>query len=89
VSDPDKELSIRAIKLAVAAYHRSSVSGDVHLRVQEYVGKSTIKDRAERDISEKVIELVNLYSIDAKEVSGLRQDIRAVGSVDGPSGETW
>jgi hypothetical protein len=89
VSEKDKELSIRAIKLAVTAYHGSSVSGDVHARVQEYVGKSTIQDRADRDILDKVIELVNLCSIDAKEVSGLRQDIRAVGSVDGPSGETW
>jgi hypothetical protein len=89
VSDEDKELSIRAIKLAVVAYHRSSVSGDVHARVQEYVGKSTTLDRADRDISDEVIELVNWYSIPTMEISDLRQEIRAVGSVDGSSGETW
>ncbi|KAJ8581727.1 hypothetical protein M405DRAFT_938120 [Rhizopogon salebrosus TDB-379] len=85
VSGKEKELSIRAIKLAVAAYHGSPVGGDVHARVQEYVGKSTIQDRADRDILDKVIELVNMYSIDAKEVSGLRQKIPAVGLTD----ESW
>jgi hypothetical protein len=89
VSDEGKELSIRAIKLAVAAYHRSSVSRDMHARVQEYVRKSTIRERADRDILDDVIELVNLYSIPVMEISDLRQEIRAVGSVDGSSGETW
>jgi hypothetical protein len=79
VSDEDQDLSIRAIKLAVAAYHRSTVSGDVHARVQEYVGQSTIIDRADRDILDEVIELVNSYSIPTKEISFLRQKIPAVG----------
>jgi hypothetical protein len=82
VSDGDKKLSIRAIKLAVAAYHRSSVSRDVHIRVQEYVGKSTTQDRVDRDILDKVIELVNLYSIDTREISALRQEIPTVGLTD-------
>jgi hypothetical protein len=85
VSDSDKELSIRTIKLAVAAYHRSSVSRDVHIRVQEYVGKPTTQDRADRDILDKVIELVNLYSIDTREISTLRKKIPAVGLTD----ERW
>jgi hypothetical protein len=85
VLDPDKELSIRVIKLAVAAYHGSSVSRDVHVRVQEYVGKSTIIHRADRDILDKVIELVSLYSIDAGEISTLRRKIPAVGLTD----ESW
>ncbi|KAJ8581722.1 hypothetical protein M405DRAFT_831972 [Rhizopogon salebrosus TDB-379] len=84
VSDEDKELSIRDIKLAVAAYHRSSVSGSVHVRVQEYVRKSTILNRADRDILDEVIELVNLYSIPTSEISFLRQQIPAVGLTDEP-----
>jgi hypothetical protein len=85
VSDEDKELSIRDIKLAVAAYHRSSVSGSVHVRVQEYVRKLTILNRADRDILDEVIELVNSYSIPTSEVSFLRQQIPAVGLTD----ELW
>ncbi|KAJ8591658.1 hypothetical protein M405DRAFT_788563 [Rhizopogon salebrosus TDB-379] len=89
VSDKDKELSIRAIKRAVTAYHNSSVSKDVHVRVREYVGKSATLDSADRDILDNVIELVNLYSIDRREISALRREVGAVGSADGPSGETW
>ncbi|KAJ8585270.1 hypothetical protein M405DRAFT_419505 [Rhizopogon salebrosus TDB-379] len=89
VSGLDKQLSIRVIKLTVAAYHRSSVSGDVHARVQGYVRKLTILDRADRDILDKVVELVNLYSIDTREISFLQQQIPAVGLTDGPSGEIW
>ncbi|KAJ8593183.1 hypothetical protein M405DRAFT_811438, partial [Rhizopogon salebrosus TDB-379] len=52
-------LSIRAIKLAVAAYHASPVSEDVHVRVQQYVVKSTVLDRARHGMLDEVIELVN------------------------------
>jgi hypothetical protein len=85
VSDSDKELSIRTIKLAVAAYHRSSVSGDVHARVQDYVWKSTILDRARRGTLDEVIALVNSYSIPTSEISFLRQQIPAVSLTD----EQW
>ncbi|KAJ8587350.1 hypothetical protein M405DRAFT_934775 [Rhizopogon salebrosus TDB-379] len=84
VLDWDDGLSIRAIKLAVAAYHRSSVSGSVHARVQEYVRKSTFLDRADRDILDEVIELVNSYSIPTSEISFLRQQISAVDSTEEP-----
>ncbi|KAJ8593314.1 hypothetical protein M405DRAFT_930900 [Rhizopogon salebrosus TDB-379] len=84
VSDEDKELSIRSIKLAVAAYHGSIVSVDVHARVQEYVRKSTILDRARSGILDEVIELVNSYSIPTREIYFLRQKIPAVGSTDEP-----
>jgi hypothetical protein len=85
VSDSGKELSIRTIKLAVAAYHRSSVGGDVHARVQEYVGKSTILDRVRRGTLDEVIALVNSYSIPTSEISFLRQQIPAVSLTD----EQW
>ena len=88
VSEKDKEISIRAIKLAVTAYHGSSVSGDVHARVQEYVGKSTIQDRADRDILDKVTQLVKMHSIGIGEIFAVRKEVRAR-FVDGPSGETW
>jgi len=84
VLDSDEELSIGVIKLAVAAYRGSSVSGDVHVRVQEYVGESTIIDRADRDILDKVIELVKLYTIGAGEISALRQKIPAISLPDEP-----
>ncbi|KAG1722913.1 hypothetical protein EDB19DRAFT_1954343 [Suillus lakei] len=80
VSD-SQELSRRVIKLAVASYHASPTSGEVHHQIQEYGRKLTLLERADRDTLNKIIELMELYRIDAKEISSVRAQIPTVGSV--------
>jgi len=71
-----QELSRRDIKLAVKLYHDSPMSGEVHTKVQEYDGQSTTFKRADGDILDEIIKLINLYSIDAGKFSGLQEQIR-------------
>lgn len=85
VSD-GQELSRRVIKLAVASYYASPTSGEVHNRIQGYDRKMTLLERADRDTLDKIIELMELYSIDAKEISAVRAQIPIVESV---SDEPW
>lgn len=80
VSD-SRELSRRVIKLAVASYHASPTSGEVHNRIQGYDRKLTLLQRADRDTLDKIIELMELYRIDAKEISAVRAQIPSVDSV--------
>ncbi|KAG2052281.1 hypothetical protein BDR06DRAFT_1009775 [Suillus hirtellus] len=77
VSD-SQELSRRVIKVAVASYHKSPISGDVHSRIQEYGRTLTLLERADRDTLRKIIELMELYRIDAKEISDVRAQIPTV-----------
>jgi len=81
-----QELSRRAIKLAVKLYHDSSISGEVHTKVQEFDGQLTSLKHADRDILDKIIELIDQYSIDAGEFSGIQEQIRNV--CTGPD-EPW
>lgn len=80
VSD-GQELSRRVIKLAVAAYYKSPIGGDVHNRIQEYGRTLTLLERADRDTLRKIIELMELYRIDAKEISDVRAQIPTVDSI--------
>lgn len=80
VSD-GQELSRRVIKLAVASYYASPTSGEVHNRIQGYDRKMTLLERADRDTLDKIIELMELYSINAKEISAVRAQIPTVESV--------
>lgn len=80
VSD-NQELSRRVIKLAVASYYASPASGDVHNRIQGYGGKLTLLERADRDTLDKIIELMELYCMDAKDISAVRAGIPTVDSV--------
>ncbi|KAG1765721.1 hypothetical protein EV702DRAFT_1283049 [Suillus placidus] len=80
VSD-SRELSRRVIKLAVASYHASPTSGEVHNRIQGYDRRLTLLERADRDTLDKIIELMELYRIDAKEISAVRAQIPSVDSV--------
>lgn len=82
VSD-GQELSRRVIKLAVASYYASPTSGEVHNRIQGY---DRLLDRADRDTLDKIIELMELYCIDAKEISAVRAQIPTVDSVPD---ESW
>lgn len=85
VSD-GQELSRRVIKLAVASYYASPTSGEVHNRIQGYDRKMTLLERADRDTLDKIIELMELYRIDAKEISVVRAQIPTVDSVPD---ESW
>ncbi|KAG2034763.1 hypothetical protein BDR03DRAFT_1013208 [Suillus americanus] len=80
VSD-SQELSRRVIKLAVAAYCKSPTSGEVHNRIQGYDRKLTLLERADRDTLDKIIELMDMYCIDAKEISTVRAQIPTVDSL--------
>ncbi|KAG1726783.1 uncharacterized protein EDB91DRAFT_1165595 [Suillus paluster] len=76
-----KELSRRAIKLAVAAYHASPTSEEVHAGIRKYDRDLTLLVCADRDALDKIIELMQLYSIDAATIFDLRKQIPAVGSL--------
>ncbi|KAG1744542.1 uncharacterized protein EDB91DRAFT_1246668 [Suillus paluster] len=75
-----QELSPRVIKLAVASYLASPTSEEVHTRIQLYDRELTLLARTDRDILDKVIDMMRLYSINAEAISKLRQDIPAVAS---------
>ncbi|KAG0697501.1 hypothetical protein DFH29DRAFT_1003677 [Suillus ampliporus] len=77
-------LSRRAIKLAVKAYHDSPISGRVHTGIQQYDSELTFLDRRDRDTLDKIIELIQLYSIDDETIFELQEKIPAVGSADEP-----
>jgi GTPase SAR1 family protein len=75
-----QELTRRAIKLAVASYLESPMSGEVHTRIQDYDRHLTVLERADRDTLDKIVEVMQLYTIDAEEMSMLRAKIPPVGS---------
>ncbi|KAG2081316.1 hypothetical protein BD769DRAFT_1621226 [Suillus cothurnatus] len=76
-----QELSRRAIKLAVASYHASPTSGEVHNWIQEYNRTLTLRQRADRDTLDRIIELMELYHIDEEGISAIRAQIPTVDSV--------
>ncbi|KAG1785298.1 uncharacterized protein HD556DRAFT_1314332 [Suillus plorans] len=80
------ELSRRAIKLVVASYIASPVSGEVHIKIQEYNKGLTFLERADRNTLDKIIELMQFYSISAERISEFREQIPAV---DLFSDEPW
>ncbi|KAG2356375.1 hypothetical protein BDR07DRAFT_1423529 [Suillus spraguei] len=74
-----QELTRRVIKLAVASY-LASMSREVHARIREFDGQLTVLERADRDTLDKIIEVMQFYSIDAAQMSELRQKMPSVGS---------
>ncbi|KAG1777945.1 hypothetical protein EV702DRAFT_1278288 [Suillus placidus] len=70
-----KELSRRAIKLAVRSYHESPMSGEVHNRIQEYDRDLTFRERADRDSLDQLVQLLQSYNISAEEMPDLRGKI--------------
>ncbi|KAG1777955.1 hypothetical protein EV702DRAFT_1027256 [Suillus placidus] len=81
-----KELSRRAIKLAVKSYHESPMSGEVHNRIQEYDRDLTFRERADRDSLDQLVQLLQSYNISAEEMPDLRGKIP---TVDLSSDEPW
>ncbi|KAG2134598.1 uncharacterized protein EDB93DRAFT_1306011 [Suillus bovinus] len=80
-----KEITRRAIKLSIASYLASPMSGEVVARIQEYDRQLSILERTDRDILDKIIEVMQFYSIDAAHMSDLRGKL----SVDLTSDEPW
>ncbi|KAG1718977.1 hypothetical protein EDB19DRAFT_770944 [Suillus lakei] len=76
-----QEVTRRAIKLAVTSYLASPVSGEVHTWIQEYERGLTILERADRDTLDKIVEVMQFYSIDAAQMSELRAKIPPMGSL--------
>src|SRR5258708_219952 len=87
ISD-SQELTRRTIKLAVASYLTSPVSGEVHTWIQEYDRGLTILERADRDTLDKIVEVMQFYSIDAAQMSELRAKIPPVSSLPDEPWET-
>lgn len=81
-----RELSCRAIKLTVASYLASPMSGEVHTKIQENERGLSFLERADRSTLDKIIELMQFYSISAERMSELRAQIPAVGLY---SDESW
>ncbi|KAG1873167.1 hypothetical protein F4604DRAFT_1681216 [Suillus subluteus] len=82
----NQELSRRAIKLMIKSYHDSPMSGRVHNQIQEYDRQLTLRKRADRDLLDQLIELLQSYSISAKEVLDLRGSLPDVNLL---SDEPW
>jgi hypothetical protein len=83
-----QELTRRTIKLAVASYLASPMSGEVQTWIQDYDRQLTILERADRDILDKIAEVMQFYSINAAEMSKLREKIPPVGSLPDEPWET-
>ncbi|KAG2072248.1 hypothetical protein BDR04DRAFT_1096827 [Suillus decipiens] len=76
-----QELTRRVIKLAVTSYIASPISGEVATWIQEYDKRLTVLERADRDALDEIVEVMQFYSIDAAQMSKLRDEIPHVGSI--------
>ncbi|KAG1898832.1 uncharacterized protein F5891DRAFT_440057 [Suillus fuscotomentosus] len=81
-----QELTRRAIKLAVASYLASSMSEEVLTWIQDYDRQLTVLERADRDTMNKIIEVMQMYEINAAQISELRAKVPPV---DLLSDEPW
>ncbi|OAX33210.1 hypothetical protein K503DRAFT_749010 [Rhizopogon vinicolor AM-OR11-026] len=73
----NRELSRRAIKLAVVSYLDSTMVTDVHNGIQKYDGHLPLSENANQDALNKIVELTELFSMEARDISRLRAQIPA------------
>ncbi|KAG2356376.1 hypothetical protein BDR07DRAFT_1364291 [Suillus spraguei] len=73
-----QEVTCRVIKLAVNCYTGSPMSTGVHTQIQEYDGQLTILERADSDVLDKIVEVIQSHSIGAAQMSELRKKISPV-----------
>ena len=85
VSD-NEDLTRRTIKLAVAAYCKSSTIEDVHDRIKKYDGPLPLLNKLDQETFAMIEELMDEFSIKASEIPALRKRIPAVSS---QPGELW
>ncbi|KAG2052519.1 hypothetical protein BDR06DRAFT_957500 [Suillus hirtellus] len=81
-----RELTRRAIKLAVNSYLASPISGEVLNKIQDYDKQLTILERADSDTLDKIEEMMQFYKIDAAQISNLQAN---TSHVDLSSDEPW
>ncbi|KAG1812277.1 hypothetical protein EV424DRAFT_1646164 [Suillus variegatus] len=72
------QITRRSIKLAVTSYLASPMSEDVLTWIQDYGRQLTTLDRADHDTLEKIVEVIQFYTIKAPEMSELRAKIPPV-----------
>ncbi|KAG1813471.1 hypothetical protein EV424DRAFT_1349050 [Suillus variegatus] len=70
-----RELTRRAIKLAVNSYLASPIKEEVLTRIQDYVQGLAILAHADKDILDKIEEMMQFYEMDAAQVSELEAKI--------------
>ncbi|KAG1892887.1 uncharacterized protein F5891DRAFT_70735 [Suillus fuscotomentosus] len=68
-------LTRRAIKLAVKSYLASPIKEEVLTRIQDYVQGLAILAHADKDILDKIEEMMQFYEMDAAQVSELEAKI--------------
>ncbi|KAG1842100.1 hypothetical protein C8R48DRAFT_41138 [Suillus tomentosus] len=68
-------LTRRAIKLAVKSYLASPIREEVLTRIQDYVQGLAILAHADKDILDKIEEMMQFYEMDAAQVSELEAKI--------------
>ncbi|KAG1895941.1 uncharacterized protein F5891DRAFT_1193554 [Suillus fuscotomentosus] len=68
-------LTHRAIKLAVKSYLASPIREEVLTRIQDYVQGLAILAHADKDILDKIEEMMQFYEMDAAQVSELEAKI--------------
>ncbi|KAG1892894.1 uncharacterized protein F5891DRAFT_1282272 [Suillus fuscotomentosus] len=66
-----RELTRRAIKLAVKSYSASSISEEVLTRIQDYVGGLAVLEHADKDTLDKIEEMMQFYKIDGAQITEL------------------
>jgi len=81
-----RELTRRAIKLAVNSYLASPISGEVLDKIQDYDKQLTILEHADSDTLDKIEEMMQFYKIDAAQMSNLQAN---TSHVDLSSDEPW
>ncbi|KAG1810388.1 uncharacterized protein HD556DRAFT_49062 [Suillus plorans] len=81
-----QDITPRAIKLAVTSYLASPTSGQVLTCIQDYDEQLNILERPDREILNKIIEVMQKYEINGAQISELRADVPPV---DLSSDEPW
>jgi len=76
----NEDLTRRTIKLAVAAYCKSSTIEDIHDRIKKYDGYLPLLDRLDQETLTMIEELMVKFSIKASEIPGLRAEIPVISS---------
>jgi len=77
----------RLIKLAFKAYKESPVKDSVHNEIREYVKRTGVVDRVNRDGAlDKIVELIERNRIESAEMRSLRGRI---GEIDSLEDEPW
>jgi hypothetical protein len=76
-----QDLTRRSIKLAMKSYLESTVSARIHAKIKRYDGQLPLSESADQETLNTIVELMEMCSINASDISGLRAKIPPFGSV--------